>query len=507
MRISAAASHARSAARPERQGRRARPALRVQRRKLRLMGDPARVITRLFLPGGEQRLQAVFDRVAALTDDEVARVLDRVIRDFAPRHKDLAGVFEAHFGEVARRINRSELLSEQRRLLIGAYFTSEYSLESVALFNPSIVPAPDQSGLPDDACRFVMSLRACGEGHISSITFRRGAIDGRRRITLDPLTRFTVSERRVSDQRYEKHPFFLKLVEMGAYNSIAEAVLRDLGDSFTLEDLHGVVERHRQNSHDPAYVAESLENILWLARSNYHLTFPEDSGISERVIFPVSENESRGIEDARFVRFVGDDGDVGYYATYSAYNGFRVLPQFIETADFRHFRIITLNGKCVEGKGMAMFPRKVDGSYMMISRVDGENLYLMPSDNRHFWNEAYLLQQPRQPWEFVQIGNCGSPLETPEGWLLLTHGVGPMRQYCMGAMLLDRQDPWKVIGQLDQPLLVPNADERDGYVPNVVYSCGAMIHNGLLIIPYAMADSATGLATVSLANLLEHMVR
>jgi predicted GH43/DUF377 family glycosyl hydrolase len=245
--------------------------------------------------------------------------------------------------------------------------------------------------------------------------------------------------------------------------------------------------------------------MLWLARSNYHLTFPQDSDLSERVIYPVTENESRGIEDARFARFVDDDGTVEYFATYSAYNGVRVLPQFIETPDFRHFKIITLNGRYAKHKGVAIFPRKIDGYYMMVSRVDGESIYLMPSDNRHFWNQAEKLQPPTQSWEFVQVGNCGSPLETDEGWLLLTHGVGPMRQYCMGVMLLDLNDPSKVIGQLDVPLLVPHADERDGYVPNVVYSCGAMIHNQTLIIPYAMSDSAVGLATVPLQDLLTRL--
>ncbi|MFQ5806238.1 MAG: glycoside hydrolase family 130 protein [Phycisphaerae bacterium] len=483
----------------------ATPLLRVQRRRLQLKADPTRVITRLFLPAGEERVRAIFERVLALADDQVSSVLGRVIQDFSSRHKDITAAFRAHFEEAARRVNWSGTLSPDRCLLIGAYFTSEYSLESVALYNPSIVPHPDQNGLPNNACRFIVSLRACGEGHISSIEFRSGVIDGRNRITLDPLLGFTACEQRVPDKRYEKYPFFLKLIEMGAYNATAEGVLRDLGAYFTLEDLERAVAQHRQDSDDLEYLRESLDNILWLARSNYHLTFPEDSDISERVIFPVSENESCGIEDARFVRFVDENGNVEYFATYSAHNGFRVLPQFIETSDFRHFKIITLNGRYAQYKGMALFPRKIDGSYLMISRMDGENLYLMPSGNRHFWNESILLQQPKQPWEFVQIGNCGSPLETREGWLLLTHGVGPLRQYCMGAMLLDLRDPSKVIGQLEMPLLMPNAEDRDGHVPNVVYSCGALIHNDVLIIPYARSDTATAFATVPLVDLLTHL--
>jgi predicted GH43/DUF377 family glycosyl hydrolase len=242
--------------------------------------------------------------------------------------------------------------------------------------------------------------------------------------------------------------------------------------------------------------------VLWLATSNYTIRFPAEHEISERVIFPVSENESRGIEDARFVRFVDDDGSVTYYATYTAYNGFRILPQLIETTDFVTFKILTLNGKAVQDKGMALFPRKVNDRYVMLGRQDGENLYIMYSDNIHFWYDMELLQEPQYPWEFIQIGNNGSPIETDEGWLVLTHGVGPMRKYCLGCMLLDLDNPSKVIGRLEIPFLCPNTEEREGYVPNVVYSCGAMVHNGELIIPYAMSDSVSGIATVDVKELM-----
>jgi predicted GH43/DUF377 family glycosyl hydrolase len=242
--------------------------------------------------------------------------------------------------------------------------------------------------------------------------------------------------------------------------------------------------------------------MLWLAHSNYHLDFSPDTALSERVIFPVSESESRGIEDARFVRFTHPDGRVVYYATYSAYNGLRVLPQLIETTDFRHFKMITLNGRCVQNKGMALFPRKIGDDFVMAARLDGENIYLVRSENIHFWNESKLVYRPRHPWEFVQVGNCGSPIETDKGWVLLTHGVGPARQYRIGALLLDLEDPSQVIGELAEPLLVPNDDERDGYVPNVVYSCGAMLHQDRLVIPYAIADAHIAIATVSLPELL-----
>jgi predicted GH43/DUF377 family glycosyl hydrolase len=245
--------------------------------------------------------------------------------------------------------------------------------------------------------------------------------------------------------------------------------------------------------------------MLWLAHSNYQLDFSPDVLLSERLIFPVSENESRGIEEARFVRFTRPDGRATYFATYTAYNGMRVLPQLIETSDFRHFKINTLNGSCVQNKGMALFPRKVHDKFMMASRLDGENIFLLESDNVNFWNESKLVYGPRHPWEFVQVGNCGSPIETEAGWVLLTHGVGPTRQYWLGAILLDLDDPSKVLGSLGDPLLVPNANERDGYVPNVVYSCGALLHEGRLVIPYAVSDSHTTIATVSLSELLARL--
>ena len=250
---------------------------------------------------------------------------------------------------------------------------------------------------------------------------------------------------------------------------------------------------------------DTIEKVLWLARSNYELKFREDRRISEKVIFPVSENESRGIEDARFVRFIDDDGEVIYYATYTAYNGFDILPQLLETSDFISFKIRTLNGKEAQNKGMALFPRKIDGRYMMISRQDGENMYIMTSDHLHFWHKAKLLQEPKYSWEFIQIGNCGSPMETEAGWILLTHGVGAMRKYCIGAYLLDLEDPSKVIGRLAEPLLSPTEEEREGYVPNVLYSCGAIINNDEVIIPYSMSDTASGFAVVSVKELLSRL--
>lgn len=478
--------------------------MNVTRLPLRLTANPRRVIARSFLPGGAIRIRAVIERVRAQSDAEVSSMITELVADYRQRHKDIRGIFRQNYATANAMIGEFPEPSEDRRLLLGAYFTSEYSLEAVALFNPSMVPHPDQTGVPPGSVRFIMSLRACGEGHISSIEFRTGMVDAEHRVTVDAPTRFALTARPEDDALYDKESYVMKLREMKAYTPIAEPILAELDARFTITDLKYAIDRCRPQSSLTEY-KELADSMLWLAHSNYVLDFSPDAALSERVIFPVSESESRGIEDARFVRFTHPDSRVSYYATYTAYNGMRVLPQLIETSDFRHFKANTLNGACVQNKGMALFPRKVGGKFMMASRLDGENIYLLESDNIAFWNEAKLIYGPKHPWEFVQVGNCGSPVETEAGWVLLTHGIGPMRQYWMGALLLDRDDPSRVTGSLEEPLLVPNADEREGYVPNVVYSCGAMLHGDHLIIPYAVSDSQTSIATVSLAELLERL--
>jgi predicted GH43/DUF377 family glycosyl hydrolase len=483
-----------------------RSQLRVIRRPERFVADKRRVITRPFVPDNAEHLKSVLDRILGLPDAEVSRLLSEVMADFSTRHRDIMQAFEDHYSMVSEHLDGGPPSCE-RRLLIGAYFTKEYSVEAAALFNPSMVPHPDQHDLPPGACRIIVSLRVTGEGHISSIGFRSGVIDPAGEITIDPVSRYVATPEIVSIPVYDKHTFDLKLSEMGVHNDISEIVLEGLPPKFTTDDLKQGIENLRRRGTAPAIVRETVDAIGWLARSNYVAVFPPDCAASERIIFPVSENESRGIEDARFVRFVDDDGAVMYYATYTAFNGFQVLPQLIKTPDFRSFRIATLNGKCAANKGMALFPRKLDGLYTSISRLDGENLYLLQSDNINFWNTAKKIRGPLYPWEFFQIGNCGSPIETDEGWLLLNHGVGPMRRYAIGVDLLDKNDPSLVIARLDEPILIPEEHERDGYVPNVVYSCGAMIHNDQLIIPYAMSDSIAGIATLSLPELMAQLSR
>ncbi len=480
--------------------------IRVHRRTERFASDDRRVITRFLNLGSEQRMRSIIRRVLQLSDAEVSDLLERVERNFSSRHHDLKAALLQNYAEVARYV-ADEPISAERELLIGAYFTMEYSIESAALFNPSIVPHPDQSDMPPGNLRFLMSLRATGEGHVSSIVFRRGILHSNGHVEVHPCPRSAYTARPVPDKRYERKLFRQKLGEMGVLDAFAIAVLNKLGEYFTLRDLKTSIETLLQTSPTPPTDRVTGNAMIELAHANYDLRFPPEVPPEQMVIFPATESESRGMEDLRLVRFVNDDGSVTYYGTYTAYDGHRIMPQMLQTRDFHHFHVATINGKCAQNKGMALFPRKVKGKYVMISRLDGENLYIMRSDHPHFWNEAQLLQQPRYPWEAVQLGNSGSPIETEAGWLLLTHGVGPMRQYCIGATLLDRDDPSRILGQTPEPILVPQEDEREGYVPNVVYTCGALIHEGQLVMPYAMADRATAFATIDVQELIDYMLR
>jgi len=479
---------------------------KVKRKKEKIEGDASRVITRLHIPGGVHRIPKIIQRVVDLPETTAEDLLSEIMLGFSERHKDIRRVFERHLNKVRDHVPRDAVLSETKRSLIGAYFTMEYSIESAALFNPSIVLDPDQNHLDEGSLRFIMSLRAIGEGHVSSIVFRSGVLDRHNTFLFDPVSDYVERPDVRLNPVYDRQLFQLKLNEMAASNGITARLLRQLPEDFTYNDLDEKIAglRARPISSEARQDA-TFEIMYWLANSNYEMNFRPDHRISERVIFPVSENESSGIEDARFVQFFDDNGEVVYYATYTAYNGFTILPQLIETKDFIKFKVITLNGKAVQNKGMALFPRKINGSYVMLSRQDGENNHIMFSDNIHFWQESEIIQEPTRPWEFIQIGNCGSPLETDKGWIVLTHGVGPMRQYCIGAMLLDLEDPAKIIACLEEPLLVPRGEERKGYVPNVVYTCGAILHNSDLVIPYGMSDITCGIATVDVSELINCM--
>jgi predicted GH43/DUF377 family glycosyl hydrolase len=477
--------------------------MHVTRTGVLLRPNNARVLYRPFEPSHPQRAMRIIGRVMALDDDEVALRLEAVLSEFHGRHQRLVDFFRERFETVEHSLLTDQRLSESRRLLIGSYFTQEYALESAALFNPSLVLHPDQGGLPAGVCRFIVSLRATGEGHVSSVGFRTGTIDTRGTIAVASPTGFVTAPHVVANATYDKSLFLRKLTELGVVDGFIEPVFAVLDEQFTLRALEKSIattsrqQRSRRREWEPLTAA-----VLALARANYEIECGSDSDVSERVVFPYSPAETNGIEDARFVRFTEDDGSVHYYATFTAFDGSVMLPQFLETDDFLRFRISTLNGAAIANKGMALFPRRINGSYVMLSRQDGENIHLMESDMLHFWHSSRLIIRPTHPWEYVQIGNCGAPIETPAGWLVLTHGVGPMRKYSIGAVLLDLDDPSQVIGRLTEPLLSPNENERAGYVPNVVYSCGSLVHEGLLVIPYSMSDFATTFATVPLDDVL-----
>lgn len=480
--------------------------LPLRRHDICLKPDNTRVIIRAFVPSSAHHRSTIIGRALALTEEEVESELHAVHTDFDDRHHDVERVLLQHFTRVQSEVFTHRPLSRARELLIGALFSGEYALEAAALFNPSIIPHPDQSGVPAGGLRFILSLRATGEGHISSIEFRDGLISPDGTLSLTPVSRFVNLPEIVPNPDYHRKRFIIKLHEMGFDNHWASAVMEALDDEFTRSDLAASVARVRRDGRPLTHDARrTLESIQWLADSNYEVRFAENLALSERIIFPVSENESNGIEDARFVRFVEDDDSVTYYATYTAYNGRAVLPQFLETVDFLHFRILTLNGSAVQNKGMALFPRRINGHFVMLSRQDDENLFVMFSDNLHYWSDPHLILRPAQPWESVKIGNCGSPIETSAGWLVITHGVGPMRTYSIGAVLLDLADPTRVLGRLEQPLLCAEGSEREGYVPNVVYSCGSLVHGDQLILPYAMSDIATSFASIPLADLLARL--
>jgi len=416
------------------------------RHPIMLSPQSDRLILRPFVPSDSVHVAAIVARVHALSDEDTQRALDTVFEEFGSRHRSLESALLANCARVLPRRANGTQLSRSRRLLMGAQFSGEYSLESAALFNPSIVMHPDQSDAPDGGMRFILSLRSVGEGHISSIQFRSGTIDAEGGISVDATTGY------VSTPIIKPTPRFKR------------------------------------------------KKVV------YTIDFPSTVPVDERVIFPVSANESNGIEDARFVRFEEGGGSTLYYATYTAYNGHAISPQLIETRDFLHFRVLTLKGNAVRNKGMALFPRRIGNRYAMLSRQDDQNILIMFSRDPHRWSDARVVLRPAETWESVKIGNCGSPIETEAGWLVITHGVGPMRKYCLGAALLDLDDPTKVIGRLEAPLVCAQGAEREGYVPNVVYSCGSLLHGRNLILPFAMSDRATTIATVSIDKLLGAMV-
>lgn len=483
---------------------------RVYRKEISFNSDPKRVITRFFFPGPKKRVQSIIQKVIDMPDQAAKLTLNQSLRDFSNRHRNISRIFQTNFDRAneimnGRNGNLNEI-PEFKKLLIGAYLTSEYSIESAAFFNPSIVEDPDQTGLMEGEKRVIISFRATGEGHISSIVFRGGILDANNDLQVVQTGKLVDEAEAIRNKVYQKKEFFHKLMEMNLTEAELAPVSEKLRFEFDYNELINAIGQTILELNPDDAAKKKLQTITWLADSHYEITFSLDTGISDRVIFPIAASESNGIEDARFVKFTENDGTIKYYATYTAYNGFSIMPKLIVTKDFYHFKIMPIHGENAQNKGMALFPRKLNGKYAMLSRLDGINNYIMFSKDINIWNEAKMIQEPKFPWEYIQVGNCGSPIETEHGWLVITHGVGTMRKYCLGATLLNLDDPTKVIGQLSEPLLMPNEEEREGYVPNVVYSCGSLIHNNQLVLPYAMSDTASTYASIPMDDLMERLI-
>ncbi len=482
----------------------------VNKKNIIFNPDPGRVIAR-FLFTNNQRAINTIRFVLEMSEDDALLALKQTLRDYSMRHRNISKIFENHFDKITHLLphlnTTPDAIDYSKKILIGSYFTMEYSIESAAFFNPSMVEHPDQSEIKPGARRVIISFRATGEGHISSIVFRTGILDTNNNLDIEPIGNMLEEAEHIRRYTYDKKSFGHKLNEMQEVQRIIppELILDKLEDNFTYGELRNCIEEARKAVHLASDKEYLFNQVIWLASSHYELQFSLDTNISERVIFPVSSHEKNGIEDARFVKFRDDDNRTKYYATYTAFDGATILPKLLETEDFYHFKVMPLHGEIAQNKGMALFPRKVNGKYAMLCRLDGFNNYIAFSDNITLWREAKILQQPKYAWELIQIGNCGSPIETEEGWLVITHGVGPMREYVLGAALFDIDNPEKEIGRSKTPLLIPNAEEREGYVPNVVYSCGSMVHNDNLIIPYAMSDYSSTYASVNLKELLDEL--
>lgn len=482
--------------------------LSIERKPVRVNPDPKRVIARFFFNGND-RAKEVIERVMELTEEEAFGIISPLLQEYSKRHRNITRVLNRHCAKLKNLFEELNIdydsLTVYLKLLIGSYFTHEYSIESAAFFNPSIIEDPDQTELEDGERRVIISFRAVGEGHISSITFRRALIDRYNNITVIPAGSYIDEAEIVRNAVYNKKLFFDKAVITQINIDVLNEIEGKLDHHFEYANLRRILIDSQRLQEDDVKKLE-YDKILWLADSYYEIVFSMDTDISDRVIFPISEYERKGIEDARFVKFINDDDSSVYYATYTAYDGALIMPKLLQTNDFYNFRIMPLYGDGAQNKNLALFPRKINGKYVMISRIDGCNNYIMYSDKINIWEKPIRLQKPKFSWEFVQIGNCGSPIETEHGWIMITHGVGPMRKYVLSVSLLKLDDPAVEIGRLKEPLLVPNSEEREGYVPNVIYSCGSIIHNNKLIIPYGLSDYSTSFAEVEVDALIARLL-
>ena len=473
----------------------------VNRSDIQIKANPKKVIINFLDLGvntnNTSRVNRLIDTVLSIPENELDALYNEIKKNFSFRHKNFEHYLKINYRNVQHLIPNDEIISEIRSLVIGAYFSKEYSIQAAALFNPSMVAHPNQNGLKEGEKRFILSLRSVGEGHISSIEFRSGIVDKDGNISLDEETRYSSCSEKESDKIYIKKNI-LKNIE--ALNGFDRSILNIFKEEFTFDDYTNKIDNKELSTYDTVTQAK----LFHILDTNYNVTTDGKAPVCERVIFPNAKGESMGMEDVRFVAFT-ENGKTEYIGTYTAYNGHEISPQLIITDDFIHFRARSMYGAAVSDKGMALFPEKIDGKYVMIGRQGGENITMMYSDDLFVWNDFEVIMTPQDTWGYVQLGNCGSPIKTNEGWIVITHAVGPLRKYVLGAILLDLNKPSKIIKKLNKPLLSPNEEEREGYVPNVVYSCGSMAHEGNLILPYAMSDSASTFATISINELLKKM--
>jgi predicted GH43/DUF377 family glycosyl hydrolase len=474
-----------------------------------LTPDPSRVVAKLFLPGeewppGNSRAGAVIARVLALPEDEVEKVAAELVVDFSERHREFTDMLDDHASMMRSQVQSTPAMSQARSLVLGASFTAEYAVEGAALCNPSAVLHPDQSGLAGGQARIAISLRGIGEGHISSVGFTSAIAGPGPTWTFEPRSLPIVAGSSTAAY-WQKTHLRAVLADEGRIDGLARSVLGHLPAVFTGIDLEHALAEERQDLLATPGGQGTVALLRRLVSSAYSVGFPADLDLSQQVLLPSAPDESNGMEDARFVRFTTDDGSTEYRATYTAYDGRKIAPRLLISPDLRTFQAHRLAGPAARNKGMALFPRLVDGRYRSLCRSDGESTSIATSVDGFVWSAPELIAAPEAAWEVLQVGNCGPPIETDRGWLVLTHGVGPMRRYSIGAILLDLDDPTQVIGKLDRPFLQPTAEERNGYVPNVVYSCGGLVHAGLLWMPYGIGDSRIGVVWAPLDELLSEM--
>ncbi|GAA4456093.1 glycoside hydrolase family 130 protein [Phytohabitans houttuyneae] len=472
--------------------------------------DPRRVIVKLFVPGEDaalvrSRASALIQRIAQLGEDETSQLLSQTLKRFAGRHHDLESTFLHHYDLVHHRVDRTSDLTATARLLVGAYFSHEYAVEAAALCNPSMVPHPDQSKLDTGQLRVAVSLRQIGEGHLSSIGFATAVIGPGGRLTVADRSGPLATGQRAS-ARHRRDLLAAGLTEEGWDNEVSATVLGSLPERFDDDDFERALGRIPTDLLTRATTHGTLEQLRRIVADSYTMTFRADVPLHQRVLWPATAAESNGMEDARFVKFTGDDGMSAYRATYTAYDGRHIAARMLTSDNLDHFQVTPMRGPGVRNKGVALFPRTVGGRHLALCRSDGETIGLTALDDANRWQPSVPLHGPRRGWELIQVGNCGSPIETAAGWLVLTHGVGPMRRYAIGGLLLDLQRPDRVIAELPGALLAPSDTERDGYVPNVVYSCGALLHAGTLWLPYGASDARVEFATIPLATLIDAMV-